>query len=98
MMINLLNQINDLKNCLDQSVFFEKINIVFSDISKNKKLVEKIKKYNSTFNNELRNDIYNYDEIKKYKAYENEINLMIFEINNKLKKITINRSCGHESN
>ena len=42
--------------------------------------------------------IYNYDEIKEYKKLENEVNLLILQINNRLKKIKDSRSCCHENN
>lgn len=97
-MIELMQKIRYFQESLDNMNIFKDINNDINNIKLNKELLDKIKKYNYNFNTDLRNDIYNHKEINEYKKHENEVNLMIFEINNKLKKISINRSCNHESN
>ena len=87
-----------LKKELDNLPLFKELDLYRQNISNNKELVEKIEKYNLTKNNNLRLDIYSYKEIQEYKEKENELNLMILEINKKLKTITNKRSCHNESN
>lgn len=97
-MLELLEKIESLKNSLDKLEIFNKLELIKKEIYSNQELVEKIKKYNELPNNNLRLEIYQYDEIKKYKKIENEINLMILQINQKLGVLTNQRSCHHENN
>lgn len=83
---------------LDKLDLFKDLGIAYKKVNKNKELLSKIDEFNKTKDNNLRLDIYNYDEIKEYKRLENEVNLLILNINNKLKKINNERSCVHESN
>ena len=66
----------------------------FFDIENNADLLEKLKKYNQIPDNNLRLDIYNYEEIRKYKLLENEVNFLIMHINEKLRSIDDVRGCN----
>ena len=92
-MEELLDRLDRLKKELDNLPLFKELDLCRQNISNNKELVEKIEKYNLTKNNNLRLEIYSYKEIQEYKEKENELNLMILEINKKLKTITNKRSC-----
>ena len=76
---------------LEKLELFKNIDASIEKINNNVELVSKINKYNTTKDESLRLDIYNYQEIKEYKMYENEANILILQINNKLKKINNNR-------
>lgn len=97
-MTELLNKIYDFEDSLNNSELFRKMNNSFKLVLENKELVEKIKEYNKNNNIKLREDIYKYEEIKNYKKYETDVNLIIMEINSKLKLISNDRSCAHENN
>lgn len=97
-MLELLEKLEELKDELDKLEIFSNLEESIQKIKKNQELINKIKKYNETLNNNLRLDIYNYDEIKEYKKLENEINFLILSINNKFNLINDKRSCNHESN
>lgn len=97
-MNELLNELDLLKKDLDDLKLFKQLKSYRKEINDNKELVEKIEKYNLTKDNNLRLEIYSYKEIQDYKEKENELNLMILEINKRLKIITNKRSCRHESN
>lgn len=97
-MEELLDRLDKLKKELDNLPLFKELDLCRQNISNNKELVEKIEKYNLTKNNNLRLEIYSYKEIQEYKEKENELNLMILEINKRLKTITNKRSCYNESN
>lgn len=97
-MLELVEKIEQLKEELDQLAVFDELKSLQKQIDYNQELVSKIKKYNETMDQELRLDIYQYEEIKKYKRMENEINLIILEINQRLNLITDKRGCHHASN
>lgn len=97
-MEELLNRLDKLKKELDNLPLFKELDLCIKNINNNKELVEKIENYNLTKNNSLRLEIYSYKEIQEYKEKENELNLMILEINKRLKTITNKRSCHNESN
>ena len=97
-MSELIEKIEELKKELDQLEVFDELKLLQKQIYCNSELVDKIKKYNETINQSLRLDIYQYDEMKQYKKIENEINLIILEINQRLNLITDKRGCHHASN
>jgi len=72
-------------------------------ILKNKELLEKVnelKSLDSYSNNYklLKQELFNDEDFVSFKELENEINYLILEINNKLRKLTNERRCNHESN
>ena len=79
--------INELKNKIgNDSMFLEKIN----------KLKE-LDKYSNEYI-ELKKELYINNDFVSFKELENEINYLILEINNKLRTLTNERRCNHESN
>ena len=96
-MLTLISKIDILKKSLDETDEIKNINLYYNMIVKNKKLTDKINEYKNNFNKYLKQDIYTYDEFKKYKKSETEVSLLIMEINSKLKKIT-NSGYIYESN
>lgn len=95
--LTLISKIDILKKSLDETDEIKNINLYYNMIVKNKKLTDKINEYKNNFNKYLKQDIYTYDEFKKYKKSETEVSLLIMEINSKLKKIT-NSGDIYESN
>ena len=95
---DLFLKIEKLKNDLNKLEIFSSIDQNLFLIRENKELINKIEQYNISKNSNLRQDIYNYQEIKEYKQNENTLNYMILEMNRKLNKITDRRGCSHESN
>ncbi len=89
--------LDEIKINLDELEIFKELKEAILKIKNNKVLKEKIEKYNEFPTEELRLEIYKYEEIKKYKHIETEINFLILEINQKLKKINISRSCSNEN-
>ena len=96
-MLTLISKIDILKKSLDETDEIKNINLYYNMIVKNKKLIDKINEYKNNFNKYLKQDIYTYDEFKKYKKSETDVSLLIMEINSKLKKIT-NSGDIYESN
>lgn len=94
----LYKKLYKLKLELDKLDVFNNIEKAYRSVNDNKELLSKIENYNRTRDDNIRLEIYNYDEIREYKRLENEVNLLILHINNKLKRINNERSCVHESN
>lgn len=91
---------NELRTNID--IFIEELNRLETikalendiiNIKSNKELVEKIKKYHLSPNQDLKLDIYSYKEIKDYKNKETNLNLLIMEINKYLNKIKKDKGC-----
>ena len=57
-------------------------------------LQEKIKKYQETKDEKLKEEIYSNSLYKKYKQAETELNILILRINKELKKINSKGKCG----
>lgn len=96
-MNELFIKIHNLKNELDNLKIIKNLNYYNNLIINNEILKTKIDKYYKDNSKDLLFEIYNYEEIKKYKECETEINLLIMMINSKLKKIT-NSGDIYESN
>lgn len=92
-MEELLDKIEKLKEELDKEEKIILIKKQLEIIMKNKELINKINNYKKNNNEELKHEIYKNKDFIKYKELENEINLLIFEINSKLKKISKKGNC-----
>lgn len=92
------DKLENVEENLNSLELFNNLDKAFLEIKQNQELLEKIKKYNKEPSQNLKIDIYNYEEIKKYKSLENEVNFLILHINQKLKEIDSIRSCKHENN
>lgn len=77
--MELYDKINNLKNSLDKEQKIIDIKNVQNEILMDENLRQKI--YNKNYDN-------NNDLIMKYRHLENDINYIILEINNNLRKIT----------
>lgn len=94
-MNEIYDKLDEVKNSLNHLEIFDKLNESLEKIKLNDELINKIKKYNERKDENLRLDIYQYEEIKEYKNLENEVNLLILQINQKLKKIKDVGGCNH---
>lgn len=92
-MEELLDKIEKLKEELNKEEKIVFIKKQLEIIMKNKELINKINNYKKNNNEELKLEIYKNKDYIKYKELENEINLLIFEINSKLKKISKKGNC-----
>lgn len=97
-MEDLLSDIDNLKRKIDKLPIINEIDTLYNTIINNKELIDMIKKYNISKDNSLRIKIYKDKDFQRYKKYETDLNLLIMEINKRLGKISIGRSCNHDSN
>ena len=92
--------LEELLETLDNSKLIKDINVLKEEIYSDKLLKEKINQFKSIssygYSNELiklKQEIINNDKIKRFKILQNELNLIIKEINQKLLKLTDEKRC-----
>lgn len=85
--INLLNAYQELIYMINNSTIKNEVENSLDDIYNDVELVNKIKMYHETYNNNLRKEIYNNSKYKRYKQLENRLNLLIFSCNRCLGEI-----------
>ena len=93
-MENLINKIEKLKNSLEQEEKIIEVKKLLKIINNDKELIKLINDYKEKPIDELKYTIYNNKNYKRYKELENDINIMILQINNKLKEITNKDKCS----
>lgn len=87
-------KLDNLKQALDDTETIKEIKRLTKKINKNKELLELIEKYNYTQDERIKEKIISNEEFREYKRQETELNLLILEINQELKKITKKDKCG----
>ena len=92
-MNELIDLVDNLKTSLDERDEVKNIKELNKEISKDKDLLELIKKYNLTHDEELKSKILSNELFNKYKDNEIELNLLIMKINHELKKINVKKGC-----
>lgn len=94
-MDELYQMIDNLKSSLDDEACIKDLVVSISKIKDNEKLIDKIKKYNTNYSEELKKEIFSYEEIVSYKHLETEVNFLILEIRKELKKIVGKGGCAN---
>ncbi|MBQ6477517.1 MAG: YlbF family regulator [Bacilli bacterium] len=92
-MNELIDLVDNLKDSLDETTEVKNIKELNKEISKDKDLLELIKKYNLTHDEKLKSKILSNELFNKYKDNEIELNLLIMKINHELKKMSIKKGC-----
>lgn len=92
-MEELLEKINNLENALDKMESVKEIKRLNEEIKKDEVLISLIEEYKKYPSDELKYKIYQNPLYQKYKERETDINILIFEINRKLKTITNKKGC-----
>ncbi len=96
-------KIDKLKEELDNDSRIKEVKELKEKILSNDKLLSKINrlkeldKYSGEYI-ELKKDLFKNDGFVRFKELENEIDFLIYEINNHLKELTNERRCKNESN
>ncbi len=97
-MEELIEKVEKLKEALDNTEQIQDLKIKNKEIMKEKELLENIKKYNETQDEKIKEKIINHPLFREYKHSETECNILILEINQRLKKIIGKEKGCHESN
>jgi cell fate (sporulation/competence/biofilm development) regulator YlbF (YheA/YmcA/DUF963 family) len=92
-MEELIEKVEELKEELNNTKEVKELKEINNSIMQDQELLNDIKKYNETQDNNIKERIINHKLFREYKHKENELNFIILEINKKLKEINGNRSC-----
>lgn len=93
-MEKLYEQIDKLKACLNETTCVIEIKRLLKEIDEDKELIKMIEEYNKTEDERIRNKILNNQLFREYKHQEAELNLLILQINQRLRKIIKRDKCG----
>ena len=92
-MNDLIDKVENLKEALNDTKQVKEIKDINKLIMNDKELLELIKKYNETHDEDIKTKILNNELFKDYKDKETELNILILEINSKLKEISNKGKC-----
>lgn len=92
-MNDLIDKVENLKEALNDTKQVKEIKDINKLIMNDKELLELIKKYNETQDEDIKIKILNNELFKDYKDKETELNILILEINSKLKEISNKGKC-----
>lgn len=96
-------KLDSLFKVLDNNLIIKEIQELKINILNNKELLEVVSNL-QTFDTysyqyqELKKKLFKNRDFIRFKELENELNLLILEINQKLKLLTYERGCNHEGN
>lgn len=96
-------KISELIELLNNDIRIKKLSTLKEELKKDDSLIRKIEllkkmnEYTNEYQN-LKKKIFKNNKFVEYKELENEINFLILEINQKLKKLTNKKGCLHENN
>ena len=92
-MKELIDKVENLKKELNNDKRIIKIRDLNKKITNNKELKNKLKIFKETNNQETKKEIINDTFFKEYKKAETDVNILILEINQKLKEISKKGQC-----
>lgn len=93
-MEKLYEQLDNLINILDETECIKEIKRLHQEINSNKELLTLIDKYNYTKDERIKKEILKSNLYREYRHQEANLNFLILEINQELKKITKKEKCG----
>ena len=92
-MNELIEEVEKLKEELNNTTQVKEIKELNKKIRKEEELLKKIEDYNKNNNEELKKEIISNPMFKEYKSKETELNLLILELNQKLKVLKDKKGC-----
>ncbi len=93
-MEKLYEKLDNLKEVLNETEIIIKLREITEKVMQDKELLKQIEDYNYTKDERIKDKILNNQTFREYKHQEAELNLLILEINSKLKEITKKDKCG----
>lgn len=97
-MEKLIEKVENLKRCLDEHEKIQAIKKVNRKIYANHQLLETLEDYQKTPTEDKKKAVLENDLFQEYKKIETDINIIILEINQKLKEINKRGNCTYENN
>lgn len=93
-MEKIYEKLDKLKKTLDNTGCIQKTKMLKRELLDDKELISLIEKYKYTQDEKVKKEIISNELFQKYKQQETELNLLILEINQELKKIVKKDKCG----
>ena len=93
-MEKLIEKVNNLKEQLNKEEVVKEIKELNKEIKKDKQLLELIKKYQQTHDENIKEEIIKNNLFRKYKEKETDLNIIILSINQRLKEIAKKDKCS----
>lgn len=93
-MEKLIEKVENLKNEILKEPTVVEIKKLKEDISKDEKLIALLTQYHETHSEKIKVEIIKNPIFRKYKEKETDINILIYKINQELKKITKKDKCS----
>ena len=93
-MNDLIEKVDNLITSIDSTKQAEEIKKINKEIMKDEDLLEMISKYNVTKDEELKKKIISNKLFNDYKEKETDLNILILELNSKLKEISDKGKCN----
>lgn len=93
-MDELMEKVDNLIDTIDNSKQVKDIKNINEEIMQDKELLDLIKKYNETYDEGIKEMIINNKLFSDYKHKETELNILILEINSRLKGINSKGKCS----
>ena len=90
-MNELMDKLEQVKEALDQTEVVQEVKKINEEVMKDKELLEKIEKYQRSQDPSIKEEILKNKIFRDYKQKETNLNLLILEINQRLKEIEIER-------
>jgi hypothetical protein len=92
-MYELIEKVENLKQSLDNEEHIKEIKKLNKEILKSEELLNLLNEYKLSSNEDIKKNIMSNTLFKKYKLVETDINIIILEINSRLKEISESKCC-----
>lgn len=92
-MNELIDKVENLKDAISELDKTKEIKKLNKEIIQDKELLKLVKDYNDTQDDKIKQKIMDNELFKRYKEKETDINVLILEINSKLKQISDKGKC-----
>ncbi|MBQ3298376.1 MAG: YlbF family regulator [Bacilli bacterium] len=92
-MNDLIGKVDNLINSIDNTKQVQEIKKINEEIMKDEELMKMIRKYQENGSEDLKKEIINNKLFSDYKDKETELNILILELNKKLKSINDKGKC-----
>lgn len=92
-MEELIEKVENLKSTLDKNDKVKELQAKKEELEQDQELLNQINEYNQTQDERIKETILQNKKYREYKKIETDINLLILEINQELKKISDKGKC-----
>lgn len=92
-MNGLIDKVESLKEAITELDTVKKIKKLNEEIIQDKELIKLVEEYNGTNSEIIKKQIMSNELFQKYKVLETDLNVIILEINSKLKQINDKGKC-----